>query len=190
MNPAKLKLIRVIVGTFSLALYPTLVRGQTNNINNHPLPQKEVVDGAADLQITPIKTALPPQATAYQLPKSVFADSFQPTYLLAQTTATNVKILSPMVDTVEDVPATSVILQFPVGSQVELSINGVLVDPKLVGRTETDPATNLITQTWYGVSLKDGVNTISAQLVGVKEPPATVRVSVRGTPKKINSLYH
>ena len=55
-----------------------------------------------------------------------------------------------------------------------------MVDPSLVGRTETDASNNLVTQTWYGVSLQEGENTISAQVVGGTEPPVTVRVAVRG----------
>ncbi|MHC5726925.1 MAG: TonB-dependent receptor, partial [Nostoc sp.] len=77
--------------------------------------------------------------------------------------STAIKILTPTADSVVDVPATKVIVQFPVGSQVELRVNGTLVDSSLVGRTESDTTTNLVTQTWYGVSLKEGNNAISAQ---------------------------
>lgn len=76
--------------------------------------------------------------------------------------STAIKILTPTADSVVDVPATTVIVQFPVGSQVELRVNGTLVDSSLVGRTESDTTTNLVTQTWYGVSLKEGNNAISA----------------------------
>jgi hypothetical protein len=100
-------------------------------------------------------------------------------------TSTAIKILTPTPDSVVDVQATSVTVQFPVGSQVELRVNGMLVDSSLVGRTESDAATNLLTQTWYGVSLKEGENTISAQVGGGKEPPVTVQVAVRGAPQKL-----
>ncbi len=98
---------------------------------------------------------------------------------------TTIKILTPTADSVVDVQASTVIVQFPAGNQVELRVNGVLVDPSLVGRTETDATTNLVTQTWYGVSLKEGANTISAQLAGGTEPPVTVQVAVRGTPQQL-----
>ncbi|RDH50746.1 TonB-dependent receptor [Fischerella thermalis] len=94
-----------------------------------------------------------------------------------------IKILTP--DTVVDLPATTVILQFPVGAEVELRVNGNLVDPSLVGRTETDADTNLVTQTWYGVSLKEGTNTITTQVVGSSEPPVSVQVVVRGAPTQL-----
>ncbi|MEH2418545.1 TonB-dependent receptor [Nostoc sp.] len=98
---------------------------------------------------------------------------------------TAIKILAPTPDSVVDVPATTVIVQFPVGSQAQLRVNGTLVDSSLVGRTESDSATNLVTQTWYGVSLKEGNNAISAQVVGGTEPLVTVQVAVRGAPQKL-----
>jgi hypothetical protein len=99
--------------------------------------------------------------------------------------STGIKFLMPTANNIVDVPATTVIVQFPVGSKVELRSNGVLVDPSSIGRTESDASTNLVTQTWYGVSLKEGNNTISAQVVGGTEPPITVQVVVRGAPQKL-----
>ncbi|MBN3911316.1 MAG: TonB-dependent receptor [Nostoc sp. NMS1] len=111
----------------------------------------------------------------------------QPTEKIPPTSpiSTGIKFLMPTANNIVDVPATTVIVQFPVGSQVELRANGVLVDPSLVGRTESDASTNLVTQTWVGVSLKEGNNTISAQVVGGTEPPITVQVAVRGAPQKL-----
>jgi hypothetical protein len=96
-----------------------------------------------------------------------------------------ITILTPTTDSIVDVPATTVTVQFPVGSQVELWVNGVLVDASLIGKTATDGDTNLVTQTWYGVSLKDGENTLSAQIIGSTETPVTARVVVRGTASKL-----
>jgi len=94
-----------------------------------------------------------------------------------------VQILSPTPDTIADDPATTVILQFPALSEVELQVNGQLVDKSLIGRTETDSKTNLTTQIWYGVSLKEGENTISAQVAG--RTPVITRVILRGAPKRL-----
>lgn len=99
--------------------------------------------------------------------------------------STAIKILSPTSDSVVDISATTVILQFPIGSQVELRVNGALVDSSLVGRTQSDSTTNLVMQTWYGVSLKEGNNAISAQVIGGKEPSVTVQVAVRGAPHQL-----
>ena len=70
-------------------------------------------------------------------------------------------ILSPAPDTVLDSPATAVTLRFPKSAKVTLDINGVRADPSLIGRTETDTAAQTITQTWYGVVLKEGANTLT-----------------------------
>ncbi len=96
-----------------------------------------------------------------------------------------IKILSPSADAIADISAATVVLQFPVGSEVELRVNGGLVNRDQIGRTETDSSTNLVTQTWYGVSLKEGENTITAQPVGMTEPVSSVRVEVRGTPTSL-----
>jgi hypothetical protein len=101
------------------------------------------------------------------------------------TVASSIKILTPTTDSIVDLPATTVSVEFSLGSQIELRVNGGLVDSALIGRTETDASTNTVTQTWYGVSLKEGENSISAQEAGKTEPPVTVRVVVRGTPKKL-----
>ena len=92
------------------------------------------------------------------------------------------QILSPTADTVLDVPATTVILQFPVGTEVELRVNGEPVDPELIGRTETSG--NLVTQTWYGVPLAEGENILSVG-TGNAESLQEMALFVRGTPTEI-----
>ncbi|MBD2101038.1 TonB-dependent receptor [Leptolyngbya sp. FACHB-261] len=98
-----------------------------------------------------------------------------------------VRILTPTDNSLVDVPATTVILQFQTDAKVTLRVNGVAVDPSAIGRTETDSTNNLTTQTWYGIALKDGENTITAraETAGVTGPIATVKVQVRGTVKQI-----
>ncbi len=97
--------------------------------------------------------------------------------------ASAVKILAPTPDNVLDIPAATVVLQYQVGSTVELRVNNQLVDSKLIGRTETDSRTKLITQTWYGVSLSDGKNTITAKTS--QGEVATTTIQVAGTATKI-----
>ncbi|MEC4886561.1 MAG: TonB-dependent receptor [Scytonema sp. PMC 1070.18] len=91
-----------------------------------------------------------------------------------------VKILNLTDNTVLNAPATTLVLQFPVDTNVELRVNGQLVDSSLIGKTETDVTTNLVTQTWYGVSLQEGGNTITVQIVGSQESSVSVKVQVRG----------
>ncbi len=120
------------------------------------------------------------------------ASTVTPTPEMPEATQENkqqssVKILTPTVDTVLDVPAATVILQYPVGTQVELRVNDQVVDTSLVGQTETDASSNLVTQTWYGVSLQEGDNTIAVQGVGngAVASPTSVKVQVRGAPKQL-----
>jgi hypothetical protein len=93
-----------------------------------------------------------------------------------------IKILSPTPDSVADIPAATVVLQFPTNANIELRVNGEIVKRDLIGRTENDTTNNLVTQTWYGVSLKEGENTITAQIAGVDESASTVKIEVRGAP--------
>jgi hypothetical protein len=100
-----------------------------------------------------------------------------------KTVEDTVKILSPAPNAVLDVPAATIIIQFLQDSEAVLSVNGTPADRSLIGRTETDAKNNLVTQTWYGVSLKEGVNTITAQ--PKNGPPVTLSVQVRGMPKQL-----
>ena len=79
------------------------------------------------------------------------------------------------------------ILQYAQGSQVVLKVNGVGVSDSLVGRTETDKTTGIVTQIWYGVALKEGENTLTAQISsnGVTGTLASVQVQVRGDVKQM-----
>ncbi|AFZ11998.1 hypothetical protein Cri9333_1087 [Crinalium epipsammum PCC 9333] len=100
---------------------------------------------------------------------------------------TDVKIITPTSNTVLDIPATSVVLQFPAEAKVELRVNGVLVESSLIGRTETDPKTKLVTQTWYGVSFREGENILTAQATinGVASQIASVKVQVAGDAQRL-----
>ena len=87
-----------------------------------------------------------------------------------------------------DVPATAVTVEFPLGATVELLVNGVAVDSKLVGKTETNTRTKVVTQTWYGVGLQDGENIISADITvnGVVQKTIPIRVVLRGSPTQLS----
>jgi hypothetical protein len=99
----------------------------------------------------------------------------------------NLNILEPTPQSVLDIPSTPITIQYPQGSQVELRINNVLVDSKLIGKTEANSKTKIITQTWYGVGLQEGENTITSQILvnGVVQETASTKIQVRGTAKGI-----
>lgn len=113
-----------------------------------------------------------------------------PTPTVAQVTSvspTEAKILSPTTSAVMDVPAATVVVQYAIGAKLSLKVNGKAVDANLIGRTETDPQRNTITQTWYGVGLSGGENTLTAQATnnGVTGAESSVKLKVRGAPKSI-----
>ncbi|WP_346292025.1 TonB-dependent receptor [Sphaerothrix gracilis] len=99
--------------------------------------------------------------------------------------AEQVQILTPTVGSVLDVPAATVILQYPSGAAVQLRVNDAVVNPELIGRTETNAESGLVTETWYGVSLKAGDNQITVNAQGDETALAAVAVQVRGTPTEL-----
>jgi hypothetical protein len=96
-------------------------------------------------------------------------------------------IISPSDSIVLDSNSSTVVLQFPIGAQVQLKLNGSIVDPSLVGRTETDTVTGLVTQTWYGIIFAEGKNTLTAKaaLNGVDLPNDEIALEVSGTPTAV-----
>ena len=95
-----------------------------------------------------------------------------------------VSILTP---DVLDSPAATVTLLFPVGSEVELLANGQPVPPTQIGRTETDGTTGTVRQTWYGVILHEGANTLTAlaSVNGTLIPQVRRTVQVRTAPQQL-----
>jgi guanyl-specific ribonuclease Sa len=87
-----------------------------------------------------------------------------------------------------DVPAATVVVQYPIGAKLDLKINGKAVDSALIGRTETDTQQNSIVQTWYGVSLGGSENILTAQTTtnGVVGQATSVKIKVRGAPTAID----
>jgi hypothetical protein len=101
----------------------------------------------------------------------------------ANKVATTVKILAPTPNNILDIPATIVVIQYRADTTIELKVDGRLVDKNSIGRTETDSKTNLITQTWYGVSLNPGKNVLTATS-GDGEVATTI-IQVAGVATKI-----
>lgn len=100
----------------------------------------------------------------------------------SNSTGNSVQILSPTVDSILDVSAATVIVQYPNGSTVELRVNGELIDDALVGRTALEPATGSVTRTWYGVPLTIGRNTLTVTSIDSGEILAIADIQVRGKP--------
>ena len=100
--------------------------------------------------------------------------------------ANQVEILTPQSGTVLTIPSTPVALRFPVGAKIALLVNGQLIDDSQVGRTETDPKTNLRVQTWYGLTLSAGENLIEVVSTETGQVFASSPVVVRGQPEELD----
>lgn len=99
--------------------------------------------------------------------------------------ASDIEFLSPAAGAFLDIPATSVVLRFPIGANIALLTNGHVVDASLVGRTETDPATQLRTQTWYGVPLLAGENVLEVISTETGDVLQSLPLTVRGLPDRL-----
>jgi hypothetical protein len=94
-----------------------------------------------------------------------------------------IEILSPKPNDLLDLASATITLRYPIGSPIDLKVNGNSVSSSLIGRTETDRKNGQITQTWYGVTLAPGDNQITADLPGL--PQAKTIVTVRGMIAKL-----
>lgn len=103
----------------------------------------------------------------------------------SNTTIATPRILAPAPNTVLDVPSATVVIQFPMGTEVELRVNGKGVPKEQIGEVVEDSTNNTITQTWYGVTVPQGESVIELYRVGESKPVATTRVVTRGG---INSI--
>jgi hypothetical protein len=101
--------------------------------------------------------------------------------VMTPVSASALTIVSPTANEVIDVAASSIVLRYQIGQSVELQVNGAAVSDSLIGRTETNKNTQEIIQTWVGVPLNDGVNTVTATIVGQPESRQTTTVQVRGS---------
>jgi hypothetical protein len=109
----------------------------------------------------------------------------QPIQAVVQNT---VEILAPAPGQIFNIPATSVVVRFPIGTSVELWVNGQPISAETVGRTETDSGAGVITQTWYGVTLQEGSNTLAVINAAGGGTLATTEVVATGAPVRLEVL--
>ncbi|MBE9046446.1 hypothetical protein IQ255_18880 [Pleurocapsales cyanobacterium LEGE 10410] len=98
-----------------------------------------------------------------------------------------VKILTPKADEVLDRIHSSVIIQYPKSASVILQVNGKSVDTAQVGRTEINPISQVVTQTWYGIIFNTGVNTLSVLSTtdGTNYSETSIQITVPGKPEAL-----
>ena len=103
----------------------------------------------------------------------------------SHTEAPHIVILSPTVGTVLDAPAATVVIQMPSDTKIELLVNGKAVNSNLIGRSELDETNKTVTQTWYGVPLQAGDNTIAVRAIGTESVASSVNLKVRSAPVRL-----
>jgi len=91
----------------------------------------------------------------------------------------DVQILSPVMDAALGEDSATVIIESPIGSRVDLRVNGVSVDPDQIGQLETNESTGIMRQLWYGVIFQEGDNTLKA-IATLDGESATTEINVQG----------
>ncbi|MEP0871888.1 TonB-dependent receptor [Trichocoleus desertorum AS-A10] len=166
---------------------PPLPATTTPSAEASPVPENTTASTESNNQTQPAIKTTPGSIPADVAPAVTPTPAATPENT-SPVAPTEVKILTPTTNTVLDIPATTVILQFVEGTQVQLQTNGATVSTTSIGRTETDTKTRIITQIWYGVPLKEGDNTITAQPTtnGVAGTPVAIQVQVRGSATQLS----
>jgi hypothetical protein len=141
------------------------------------LPDR-VMDGVIVSQQpgAPTETPPPPTTEPTQTPEADTETESTPT---TETTQPVVRILSPQPSTIGE-PNTILVIQYPTGSQTQVTVNGKPIDPNLPTQTQSNPDQNLVIQSWYGVPLQSGENTLTVQTLP-DGTPVSVQVRVEQT---------
>jgi hypothetical protein len=96
-----------------------------------------------------------------------------------------IQILSPT-NLVSGAKFTDLVIQYPTGTKVQVTVNQQPLDPATPTQTQENPATNQVTQVWYRVPLISGENIVIAQTAG--SAPVSITINVKETSAKIEFL--
>ncbi|MGY6530366.1 MAG: hypothetical protein ACXITR_10605 [Cyanobacterium sp.] len=136
-------------------------------------------------------TPTPEQPETQNIPTPTSEQTLTPSEAITQTPdpedLNRIRILAPTEGAVLNIPSSTVVVQYPVEGNVELRVNGRLVDPTLIGRVETNRQTGLVIQTWYGVGLAMGENILSVRGTknGQELPEVRYQLMVAEAPSKL-----
>ncbi len=167
--------LRAVIHSIGILLInPTLAETTSSGAAERSIAPGETSAPLVENSITPVAPAVTVDPTTAIQPTATTTNS---------PVVSTLKILTPTPGSILDIPATSVVLQYQVGSTITLQINNQTVNSNQIGRTETDSKTNVVTQTWYGVSLGAGKNVITAQ--SSQGEIATATIQVTGVPTQI-----
>lgn len=176
-NPRRYADAAAILGTTAALLgvcLPSAIAAPTPTPDAAPLPP---LNAPNPDRLAPSQPAIAPTVSS--------PASEVPPQAVTPTSTSEIAILTPTPGMVLDQPATSLMIQYPVGSKVDVFINEQIGDRGLIGRTETNQTTGRVTETWYGIILKEGKNAISVHRAGESKPSANIEVQVSGLPTQI-----
>jgi hypothetical protein len=168
--------------TASMCFSPAIASELPTTSSTTPSPISETISQPSRVQSAPSVDLAPkteetkssPQTDLQAVPQNATTQA-----------ASGFAILTPAPNQVMDKPSTSVTIQYPSDTKVDLRVNGELVDRTLIGRTETDSTTHRVTETWYGVTLNPGKDLITIHRQGEVAPAASVAVQVSGLPSQL-----
>lgn len=134
-----------------------------------------------------IPTESAPETVPETVPETAPASQPQSTITSPEYSEQLVKILAPKPDAVLENISSSVVIQFPEEANVMLQVNGKSVNSTQAGRTEVNPVTKIVTQTWYGVIFGAGTNKLSVLSTtdGKNYSETAIEVKVPGKPERL-----
>jgi hypothetical protein len=97
--------------------------------------------------------------------------------VIAQADSTSqIKILSPLSESTLGQKSTNLVVQYPTGTTVAVTVNGTPLDAAIATQVQPDSGSGTTTQVWYAVPLQSGENTLTVQGGG---SPVSVKVTVQ-----------
>jgi hypothetical protein len=173
----KLGLMSILAGTLNVTALTAMVHAESEGEPITPA----TLDDASTVPVGVVQSTQPAAVT------TTVTDTPKQAPAVIEISSNQVRILSPAPNELLDIPSAIITLQFLEGQTVDLQINGGSVDPTLIGRTETNNTTKVVTQTWYGVTLREGNNTITAEIKDGTAPAniTATQVQVRGIPQRL-----
>ena len=167
-----------------------IVKEDTDNVPSQPSQTLEAESSTPN--ITPKSETESEQKPVNSEPKTPATEAKPQSSISDKFSGNLVKILTPKPDAVITNVSSTVIIQYPEEASVILQVNGKSVNASQVGRTEIDPITKIVTQTWYGVVFNSGLNNLSvlATTDGTNYSETSIKVHVPGKPKtlKVNTV--
>ncbi|MCM1983678.1 TonB-dependent receptor [Lyngbya confervoides] len=176
-----LGLIGAIAGT-SLAIQPATAAGV--NVENQTVEsqilESQILESQTVENQTPGQVAIPrqeaaPAATSPTLGQQVPLETTDQLPAKAEAKGP-IQILSPAAGSLLDGPTAAVTIQSPLGEDIELRLNGQLMDEGLIGQIQIDPSTQLVKQTWHDLNFQSGTNTLSVHRSGELSAQDTVQI--------------